>query len=172
VSSLIRHKSITTTKVKAKEASRLAERLVAIAKEKSVNNQRKAYRILQDRDLVLVLFNEIAPLFKERNGGYTRVIMTSNRRGDNSQMAILEFVERPKPEPATKKEKKKKTTQPEQPLKVEEKDEVSKKKEGPKEEPKKVIETQRVAEPPQEPKKPRAPRPGFFKRFFGRKQDR
>ncbi|MFC1509918.1 50S ribosomal protein L17, partial [Candidatus Omnitrophota bacterium] len=94
VAGLIINKSITTTKVKAKEASKLAEKLVTIAKEKTVHNQRKAYSVLRKRDLVKVLFDEIAPLFKDRNGGYTRVMLTSRRHGDNAQMAILEFVEK------------------------------------------------------------------------------
>ncbi len=178
VSGLIINKSISTTKVRAKETSRLADKLVTIGKQNSVVNQRKAYRILRDRGLVSILFNEIAPLFKDRNGGYTRVMLTNKRRGDNAQMAILEFVEKPKIEPVAKKEKKQKSkvTQPEPKARVEKKVE---KKEKPKvikpkkqeiikkEEPKKEIPPSKEHEKSEEPKK----KPSFFKRLFGRKKD-
>ena len=179
VSGLIINKSIQTTKVKAKESSRLADKLVTISKTDSVASHRRAYQILQDRDLVSILFKDIAPLFKERNGGYTRVMLTGKRRGDNAQMAILEFVEKPKPkvDVAKKKEKKKK-----EPLQPEEKP-VSEKKEEPrkaipqkkKEDVKKKEEPKKVAPPPapKEPKKPKEakPKPGFFKRLFGRNKE-
>ncbi|MBU4343601.1 MAG: 50S ribosomal protein L17 [Candidatus Omnitrophica bacterium] len=158
VSGLIISKGITTTKVKAKETSRLADRLVTIAKNGNVTARRRAYSILGDRDLVSILFNDIAPLFKERKGGYTRVMLTSRRRGDNAQMAILEFVEKPVSEPKAKAEKKpepkpkpKPSIEKPKPERVEEK----------KKEPCKVVE------PPKQPEE----KPGFFKRLFGRKKD-
>ncbi len=165
VSALVINKSICTTKTKAKAASRLADKLITLGKEKTVTNQRRAYAILCDRKLVAILFNEIAPLFKDRKGGYTRVMLTENRHGDNAQMAILEFVEKPKtPEhekKAVKKEKKQATPAVEAKPEKEEKD-ISP--ETKKEEYKKEI--------PQ-PKKHDKPlqRPGFFKKFFGRKGD-
>ena len=170
VSGLIIHKSITTTKVKAKETSRLADRLITLGKEKTVTNQRMAYAILCDRKLVAMLFNELAPLFKERKGGYTRVMLVENRCGDNAQMAILEFVEKPKAlEPKKKAEKKeKKPASPAAGVDAEKEEKAispeHKKEEHRKEEHKK--------ETPQ-PKKPEKPiqRPGFFKKFFGRKGD-
>jgi large subunit ribosomal protein L17 len=162
------HKAIRTTKTKAKQASRLADKLITLGKDKSLINQRKAYSILCDRSLVSILFNELAPLFKERKGGYTRVMLINRRHGDNSQLAILEFVEKPKveaPKKAEKKEKKK-APQPEVESKVKE---IEKAPEPRKEEhPKKEL-------PPvkKELKKPEKPieKPGFFKRFFGRKGD-
>jgi len=189
VSGLIINKSISTTKVRAKETSKIADRLVTMGKKNTVANQRRAYAILRDRDLVSILFNEIAPLFNERNGGYTRVMLTTKRRGDNAQMAILEFVEKPKKEslpPKKKEEKKKVKAEPQQPepkpkAKVEKKVESKiEKKEKPevvkpeeeeivkkKEEPKKEIV------PPTEPEKPEEPKKkhGFFKRLFGKKKD-
>ena len=165
VSGLIISKGITTTKVKAKEASRLADKLVTLAKAGDVTARRRAYSILGSRDLVSILFNDIAPLFKERKGGYTRVMLTRRRRGDNAQMAILEFVEKPKPkpsiEPAKKKSQKeekpasepkiKAEKKPETKIKAEKKPELKPKpsiekpkpekpKEEKKEEPKKVVE--------------------------------
>lgn len=170
VSALIINKSITTTRVKAKESSRFAEKLVTIAKNKTVANQRRAYRILRDRDLVAILFNEIAPLFKDRNGGYTRIMLINKRRGDNAQMAILEFVEKPKPtaEPP-KKERKPKVEKKEEPKKEKpklQKEEIVKKKE----EPKKVVPLL-TPEQPEKPREPK-PKPGIFKRLFGRGQKR
>lgn len=158
VSGLIINKSIRTTKVKAKEASRLAEKLVTVAREKTVTNQRKVFDILRNRDVVSILFNEIAPLFRERNGGYTRVMLTGRRVGDNAQMAILEFIEKPKQEPPKKKEKKKAV-----------KPEPEAKKETPAQ---KKEEPQRTAQPlkgPEKPKKPQ-PKPGFFRKIFGQKK--
>ncbi len=173
VSGLIINKSIHTTKTKAKAASRLADKLITLGKEKTVTNQRRAYAILCDRKLVATLFNEIAPLFKDRLGGYTRVMLTKNRRGDNAQMAILEFVEKPKsPEHEKKAEKKDKkpaaavvgdgfkpSQKEEKVVPLEPKKEEHKKEEHKKETP--------------QPKKREKPiqRPGFFKKFFGRKGD-
>lgn len=172
VSGLIINKSIHTTKTKAKAASRLADKLVTLGKENTVTNQRSAYAILCDRKLVATLFNEIAPLFKDRSGGYTRVMLTENRRGDNAEMAILEFVEKPKaPErekKAAKKEKKPAVVPAAAEVNPEKEEKVAppepKKEEHRKEEHKK--------EAPQ-PKKHDKPlqRPGFFKKFFGRKGD-
>src|SRR3989338_2266767 len=165
VSALIISKSIHTTKTKAKAASRLADKLITLGKEKTVANQRRAYAILCDRKLVSMLFNDIAPLFKSRMGGYTRVMLTKKRRGDNAQMAILEFIEKPKsPEHEKKAEKKEK--KPAAPVG-----------EGLKSPPAKEEKTalpplEHKKETPQ-PKKHDKPiqRPGFFKKFFGRKGD-
>jgi large subunit ribosomal protein L17 len=172
VSGLIINKSIHTTKTKAKATSRLADKLITLGKEKTVTNQRSAYAILCDRKLVATLFNEIAPLFKDRLGGYTRVMLTKNRHGDNAQMAILEFVEKPKApdheKKAAKKEKKPAVSPATAEVKSEKEEKIvslePKKEEHRKEEHKK--------EAPQ-PKKRDKPlqRPGFFKKFFGRKGD-
>ena len=193
VSGLIISKGITTTKVKAKEASRLADKLVTLAKAGDVTARRRAYSILGSRDLVSILFNDIAPLFKERKGGYTRVMLTRRRRGDNAQMAILEFVEKPKPkpsiEPAKKKSQKEEKTVSEPKIKAEKKPELKPKpsiekpkpekpKEEKKEEPKKVVEP--VKKPDQLPQqslrsgtgqaKEPEKKPGFFKKLFGKKK--
>jgi len=169
VSGLIISKGITTTKVKAKEASRLADKLVTLAKAGDVTARRRAYSILGSRDLVSILFNDIAPLFKERKGGYTRVMLTRRRRGDNAQMAILEFVEKPKPkpsiEPAKKKSQKEEKPASEPKIKAEKKPELKPKpsiekpkpekpKEEKKEEPKKVVEPVKKPEQAKQPEKP------------------
>ncbi len=167
VSGLIINKSISTTKVRAKETSRIADKLVTMGKNKTVANQRKAYSILRDRNLVSILFNDIAPLFKDRNGGYTRVMLTRRRLGDNAQMSILEFVEKPKPlKEEKKKEDKKKLKKPvikEEPKAI--KEEPVKKKQEPN---KTKVEVKKEPEKPkEEPKK----KPGFFKKLFGGKKD-
>ena len=170
VSGLILHKAIRTTKTKAKEASRLADKLITFGKEKTVANQRMAYSILCDRKLVAILFNEIAPLFKERKGGYTRVMLTGNRHGDNAEMAILEFVEKPKaPEPKKKAEKKEKKPAPQTVEARAEKEEKIAPQEPKKEEYRKE-EHKKEAPQPRKPEKP-IQKPGFFKKFFGRKGD-
>ncbi|PIP68527.1 MAG: 50S ribosomal protein L17 [Candidatus Omnitrophica bacterium CG_4_9_14_0_2_um_filter_42_8] len=170
VSALVISKSITTTKTKAKETSRLADKLITLGKEKTVTNQRRAYAIMGDRKLVAILFNEIAPLFKERKGGYTRVMLTAKRRGDNAQMAILEFVEKPKP-PEPKKKADKKEKKPAAPV-IETKAEKEEKPVQPEQKKEEHRKEERKKEAPQ-PKKPEKPvqRPGFFKKFFGRKGD-
>ena len=94
VKSLIIHKQIKTTDQKAKEAVKLFERLVTFAKRNDVAARREAYKYLQDRDLVKVLFDDIAPEFAERNGGYTRIDKIGVRRGDAaliSQIQVLGF---------------------------------------------------------------------------------
>ncbi|MBN2017677.1 MAG: 50S ribosomal protein L17 [Candidatus Cloacimonetes bacterium] len=109
VKSLLENERIETTHVRAKETGRLAEKLITYGKKDTVHSRRQAYKILKDRDLVKKLFDEIAPQFKNRNGGYTRVIKTGFRIGDAAPTAIVEFVEE---EVATKKKKKSKVEKP------------------------------------------------------------
>lgn len=93
VSSLFRHNRIKTTVQKAKEAARMAERLITLAKRGDLAARRRVLRHIRDSDLVGYLFEEIAPRYQERDGGYTRVIRAGRRRGDAAQMAILELAE-------------------------------------------------------------------------------
>ena len=111
VRGLVEHNRITTTLKKAKAASRVADRLITIAKRKDLHAQRQLFAYLKSRTLVKYVMNEVAPCFKDRNGGYTRVIRYKNRNGDGSPLAILEFVEIPVKEEkkhAKKKQKKEK----------------------------------------------------------------
>jgi len=85
---------ITTTKAKAKEARKLVDKLITMGKKGSLAHKRRAFAILGDHKLVSALFNKIAMRFKTRNGGYTRIIGMSNRRGDNACMVLLELTER------------------------------------------------------------------------------
>ncbi len=92
--SLLEHESIVTTLAKAKELRRVVEPLITLAKEDSVANRRLAFARLRNRTVVTKLFNEVAPVFKQRPGGYTRVLKYGHRAGDSAPMAIIELVER------------------------------------------------------------------------------
>lgn len=91
VKSLIVHGQIETTLARAKEAQRLADRLVTLGKDGSIHARRRAYRVLQDRTLVKRLFADVAPQFVDVGGGYTRVMRLGLRRGDGAQKALLAF---------------------------------------------------------------------------------
>jgi len=93
VKSMVEHGQINTTLAKAKEMRRFVERVVTYGKNNTVHSRRLAYSVLGDRDLVKKLFDDIAPAFANRNGGYTRVLKAGFRRGDNAPMAIIQFVE-------------------------------------------------------------------------------
>jgi large subunit ribosomal protein L17 len=90
----LKKQRIQTTRAKAKEARKLVDRLITLGKKGTLADKRRAFSILCDHKLVSHLFNHMAPKFKDRNGGYTRVIGMMNRRGDNAQMALLELTER------------------------------------------------------------------------------
>ena len=96
--SLLTHEAIKTTLPKAKELRRIVEPLITLGKEPTLANKRLAFARLRDRDLVVKLFAEIGPRFKERNGGYTRILKMGFRQGDNAPMAYMELVDRPEVE--------------------------------------------------------------------------
>ncbi|NKB38026.1 MAG: 50S ribosomal protein L17 [Gammaproteobacteria bacterium] len=98
--SLMQHEMITTTVPKAKELRRVAEPLITMAKNDSVARRRTAFSRLRDRDTVTKLFNELGPRYKERPGGYLRILKCGYRPGDKAPMAIVELVDRPLEEPA------------------------------------------------------------------------
>ena len=104
--SLIVSSEIRTTVVKAKETKRVAEKMVTLAKKGTLHCRRRAISKLRDKDAVRILFNDIAPKYTERNGGYTRIIRLGQRQGDGAEMCILQWVEEALP---TKKSKKKTT---------------------------------------------------------------
>ena len=93
--SLVRHETIKTTVPKAKELRRVAEPLVTLAKTDSVARRRLAYARLRDRDAVTKLFNELGPRYRDRPGGYLRILKCGYRVGDKAPMAIVELVSRP-----------------------------------------------------------------------------
>ena len=91
---LFKHELIKTTVPKAKELRKLAEPLITRAKSDSVANRRLVFARLRDRDAVQKLFNEIAPRYTTRPGGYTRILRCGFRAGDNAPMAYVELVDR------------------------------------------------------------------------------
>ena len=91
-SAIINHESVKTTLAKAKEIRGFLEPLVSLAKENTVANQRRAYSKLRDKNAVAKLFNSIGPRFKERPGGYLRIIKRGYRTGDKAPIAQVEFV--------------------------------------------------------------------------------
>lgn len=96
--SLLRHEVIRTTVPKAKELRRVAEPLITMAKDDSVHKRRLAFSRLRDREVVTKLFNELGPRYKERPGGYLRILKMGYRSGDTAPMALVELVDRPEPE--------------------------------------------------------------------------
>ena len=92
-SSLIQHKRITTTVAKAKALRKYVEPLITKSKDDTTHSRRVVFSYLQDKDSVTTLFNEIAEKVATRPGGYTRIIKTNNRLGDNADMCIIELVD-------------------------------------------------------------------------------
>jgi large subunit ribosomal protein L17 len=91
--SLFKHGRITTTEVKAKRLRPLAEQLITKAKRGDLHSRRRVLTVVRDKDVVYALFDEIAPRFANRAGGYTRIVKTGPRKGDAAPMAIIELVE-------------------------------------------------------------------------------
>ncbi len=97
-SSLVEHELIKTTLPKAKELRGFAEPLITLAKNDSVANRRLAFDRLRDKATVGKLFSELGPRYKERPGGYIRILKCGYRTGDKAPMAYVELVDRPQPE--------------------------------------------------------------------------
>lgn len=93
VTSLILHDRLTTTEAKAKELRRMAERMITLGKKGDLAAIRRAAQTVRSKEAIGKLFKDLAPLFKTRNGGYTRIIKYRNRRGDGAPLAIIEWVE-------------------------------------------------------------------------------
>jgi large subunit ribosomal protein L17 len=114
VCSLITENRVTTTVAKAKAARSVAEKMVTLAKAGTLSDRRLCVARLRQQAAVSRLFKEIAPLFKERRGGYTRIMRLNQRRGDSAQRAILEWVELPMSAPEPAPAKTAETTKPEE----------------------------------------------------------
>jgi len=89
---LIREGRVTTTKARAKALRNEAERMISLAKEGSLASRRRAIGYIYDKKLVHSLFDKAKERYGDRNGGYTRIVRTVSRKGDNAQMAIIELV--------------------------------------------------------------------------------
>ena len=98
--SLVRHEMIKTTVPKAKELRRVVEPLITLAKVDGVANRRLAFNRLRDKEAVGKLFSDLGPRFKDRPGGYLRILKTGPRPGDAAPMAIVQLVDGPVGEPA------------------------------------------------------------------------
>lgn len=162
---IVRSQKITTTAPKAKEARRVIEGLITLAKRGDVSAQRQIFEILQDRSLVKELVTNIAPLFKNRTGGYTRIIRLSKfRKGDNAELVLLELTEQKAVAPKTKKEKRAKQIEEKKEAAAEHKAEAEKAQEAKKEQPPKKEEPKHTHA---EEKKHHMEKPkkGFFQNF-------
>ncbi len=100
--SLFKHGRIQTTETKAKRLRPLAEQLITKAKRGDLHARRRVLTVVRDKDVVYALFDQIAPRFSNRNGGYTRIVKTGPRKGDSAPMAIIELVEELEVAPPTR----------------------------------------------------------------------
>ena len=91
---LIKHEQITTTLPKAKELKRFIEKIITLGKKGSLESRRKTISILQDQKMTKKIFDILADRYKNRSGGYTRIIKLGNRFGDNAPTAVIELVDR------------------------------------------------------------------------------
>ncbi len=93
VTSLLNHERIITTDSKAKEIRSVAEKMITLGKRGDLHAHRQAAAYIREKSVVTKLFTTIAPRYKERSGGYTRIIKISQRLGDSAQMSVIELVE-------------------------------------------------------------------------------
>tara|TARA_B000000532_G_C18744880_1_gene352811 strand:+ start:295 stop:732 length:438 start_codon:yes stop_codon:yes gene_type:complete len=91
---LIKHEQITTTLPKAKELKRFIDKIISLGKKGDLSSRRKAISILQDKKMTQKTFDVLADRYKDRNGGYSRIIKLGNRFGDNAPTAVIELVDR------------------------------------------------------------------------------
>lgn len=96
--SLVRHETIRTTLPKAKELRRVVEPLITLAKEDGVAQRRQAFDRLRDKEAVGKLFSDLGPRFKDRPGGYLRILKMGFRAGDAAPMALVQLLDQPQPE--------------------------------------------------------------------------
>jgi large subunit ribosomal protein L17 len=94
VTSLIEHEQVRTTDAKAKELRRIADRMITLGKRGSLHARRQALSYIRSRSVVTKLFDEVAGRFKERLGGYTRVVKIGHRHGDAAPMSVIELTDR------------------------------------------------------------------------------
>ncbi len=110
VTSFIKHEKIRTTDPKAKELKKVAEKMVTLGKRGDLHARRQALSFVRDRDAVGKLFEELSSRYKDRTGGYTRIVKIGYRVGDNAPMSMIEFIADDKKAKAKAKPKKKAAT--------------------------------------------------------------
>jgi len=93
VTSLLEHERVETTDAKAKEVRRLADRMITLGKQGGLHARRRAMRVIHGREVAAKLFSELADRYRERAGGYTRLVKTRRRMGDSAAMSVVELVE-------------------------------------------------------------------------------
>jgi large subunit ribosomal protein L17 len=120
VSSLLEFEKIETTDAKAKELRKVADKMITWGKRGDLHARRLSLRVISSTKIVQKLFNDIAPRFKERKGGYTRIIKVGRRKGDNAPLSIIELItqDEKKPAPGGTKEPKKKSIKQKTPAKA------------------------------------------------------
>lgn len=160
--SLLTYQSIKTTRQRAHAAKPLIEKLISLGKTNSLAGRRQAYKILGEHKLVSLLFNEIAPRFAGRAGGYTRILLLGKRRGDDAQLAIFELTEIKKKD-LNKPEKKE--------VKIEEEPQTAAAKEKTSEERKPKTSEAAVREKPPVIKKPAKKFLGGLRGIFKKERD-
>ena len=109
VTALLEHERIETTDAKAKELRRVADRMITLGKRGTLHARRRALRVIRKRSVATKLFDDLAERFRERPGGYTRVLKTRVRRGDAAALSLVELVEADPPKPAAEEKGRKKT---------------------------------------------------------------
>ena len=111
VTSLLDHERVQTTDAKAKEVRRLAERMITLGKRGDLHARRRALRVIRSREVAAKVFDDLADRYREREGGYTRVLKLGNRRGDAAAISIVELVEAVPAEKSDKATSKKKASE-------------------------------------------------------------
>jgi len=112
VTSLIEHEKINTTDAKAKEIKRLADKMITLGKRGDLHSIRQAMKVIRHKSVTKKLFDDVAPRFKDINGGYTRVLKYKRRNGDNAPISIVELSVLSKEEKKTRKKTTKKEKKP------------------------------------------------------------
>jgi large subunit ribosomal protein L17 len=103
VTSFLKHEKIKTTDLKAKELRKVAEKMISLGKRGDLHARRQAAAYVREREMVGKLFGELSARYRDRSGGYTRIVKTGYRAGDNAAMSIIEFVRDAEAEKAKKK---------------------------------------------------------------------
>jgi large subunit ribosomal protein L17 len=93
VTDLIRHERIRTTEAKAKEVQGMVEKVITLGKKGSLNHRRQALAFITDENIVRKVFDDLAPRYSNRTGGYTRLVRMEPRKGDGASMALLELIQ-------------------------------------------------------------------------------
>ena len=105
VTSLLEFEKIETTDAKAKELRKVADKMITWGKRGDLPARRQALRVINDKKIVQKLFNDIAPRFRERGGGYTRILKSGRRRGDNAPLSIIELIPQKEAKPTARRAK-------------------------------------------------------------------